>query len=99
MPDAVPIVTATPTIQSGLVLRWRVVANGDPFLSASRDCVMIHGDVKLATIEPWLDDARRAHELLRADRRAEARAMATHEHTGPFRDDLVPINRPAATKE
>lgn len=88
-----PVVTATPTIMSGLVIRWRAVVNGDALLSASRACVMIHGDVDLARIEPWLDDARRAHEALKADRRDEARALATHEHARFLSDELVPIER------
>jgi hypothetical protein len=95
-----PIITATPTIQSGLVIRWRAVINGDALLSASRACVMIHGDVDLARIEPWLDDARRAHDLLRQDRRDEAVALATHESPRFLSDELVPITRPqpAATE-
>jgi hypothetical protein len=90
---APPVVTATPTIMSGLIVRWRAVVNGEALLSASRSCVMIHGDVDLARIEPWLDDARRAHEALRADRRDEARALATHEHARFFSGELVPIER------
>lgn len=88
-----PVVTATPTIMSGLVVRWHAVVNGDALLSASRSCVMIHGDVDLARIEPWLDDARRAHEALKAGRRDEAAALATHTYDRPFGRDLIPIKR------
>src|SRR2546429_8075717 len=96
MSDAAPpVVTATTTIMSGLVIRWRAVARGDALLSASRACVMIHGDVDLARIEPWLDDARKAREALKAGRDGEARALATHEHAGFLSDDLVPIERGA----
>ena len=93
-PDPQPpaVVVATPTILSGLVVRWRAVVNGDALLSASRARVMIHGDVDLARIEPWLDDARRAHEALRAGRDGEARALATHRYARLL-GALVPIGR------
>jgi hypothetical protein len=88
-----PIITATHTIMSGIVIRWQAAERGDALLSASRACVMIHGDVDLARIEPWLDDARRAHQALKAGRDDEARALATHEHTRLLGGDLVPIER------
>ena len=93
-PDPQPpaVVVATPTILSGLVVRWRAVVNGGALLSASRARVMIHGDVDLARIEPWLDDARRAHEALRAGRDGEARALATHRYARLL-GALVPIGR------
>jgi len=92
---APPVVTATPTIMSGLVIRWRAVVNGDALLSTSRACVMIHGDVELVRIEPWLNDARRAHQALKAGRDDEARALATHEYAGLrlLGDELVPVKR------
>ena len=86
-----PVIIATPTI-TGLVLRWRASAEGESLLSASRNCVMVHGDVHLETIESWLDDARKAHELLRRGKREEAAAMATH--TKSFMSNiLTPINK------
>lgn len=88
-----PVITAAQTVMDGLVVRWRVSVAGPALLSASRDHVMIHGTVDLATIEPWLDDARRAHEALAHGRREEVAALATHEHGRTFGGDLVPIER------
>jgi hypothetical protein len=77
------VITASPSAQyGGLVLSWRVTTAGPALLSASRDHVMVHGTVDLATIEPWLDDARRAHEALKAGRPEEAATLATHEYHG-----------------
>lgn len=88
-----PVITATPTIMDGLVVCWRASVHGPSLLSASRDHLMIHGTVDLATIAPWLDDARRVHEALKAGRGDEAAALATHEYDRPFGHDLVPIER------
>lgn len=98
MTDSRPaaVVTADPTIMDGLVVRWRATTEGPTLLSASRDRVMVHGDVTLSRIEPWLADARRAHEALKAGRRDEAEALATHRFGRLLSDDLIPIERAGA---
>lgn len=92
-----PVVTATHTIMDGLVLRWYASLaaaeyGGRECLSASRNGVMIHGNVYLHDLpDEWVEAARRAHELLRAGKDAEARKLATHEAKG-FTGDLVAIS-------
>lgn len=72
------IVTTTPTIQDGQVLRWYPNENaarfGDEIASASRKDVLLDGPLRL--IEPILADVRRAHERLA--RREDVTDMAAH---------------------
>jgi hypothetical protein len=99
-----PVVTVTPTIMGGTVARWyrdeRSAENGRPVLSASRDGVMVHGEVYVASDRghwhlpgEWIDSAREAHAALTADRRAYLGHLATHTH--PFFGPLVPVANPA----
>lgn len=86
-----PVITATPTIQSGLVVRWRRSTEGPAILSASRHGVMIHGDVFLHDLpDEWIEMARRAHNWIKAGWEDGAQALATHRHARRF-GDLVPI--------
>ncbi|HLK00293.1 MAG TPA: hypothetical protein VKU39_10355 [Streptosporangiaceae bacterium] len=92
-----PVVVATQTVMSGLVVRWyRNIADAEThaeLISASRDGVLISGDVYLHDLpDEWIADAKRAHEALKADRREEARGLATHRHTKVFGGDLEKIS-------
>lgn len=88
------IVTTTPTIMDGQVLRWYTNEIAEeahrPLLSASRNGVQVHAE-HLHQVEHLLDDARRAHERLA--RGEDVTDMATH-HTRMFRP-IEPIQRPA----
>ena len=91
-----PVITADPTMGSGLVVRWRHSTEDRAILSASRDGVMIHGNTFLnAVLRRWIFDAERAHEAIRAGREDDAKAMATHERERPFGGDLVPVAQEA----
>ena len=93
-----PVCVAFPTIMDGLVLRWyRNLAGYDAnveLASASRDHVSVHGQI--GDLPPGvLDAANRALELLRADHRGQAAAMATHRPARFLSRELVPIERQA----
>jgi len=92
MPD--PIVTVTPTMQSGTVVRWRRALHGPACLSASREGVMIHGEQWLtgphALPARWITDAHIAHGNLLSGR--DVRHMATHHQRG-LAGPLEPIER------
>lgn len=78
----------------GLVIRWRYTPEGPAVVSASRNGVMIHGDVAFNEVtQAWIADAQIARDHLVAGRRALAKAMATHEYDRPFFGDLVPIKK------
>jgi hypothetical protein len=82
-----PVVTVTPTIQSGTVVRW-YRSTGDnerPVLSASREGVMIHGDVFWHAIpREWLNDAKDAHAMLRlTNGKRDMSRFATRNRRGP----------------
>ncbi len=98
------VVTVTPTIMDGLVVRWyrdldAAQAGGAiaSMASASRNGVLVHGYLHEVP-ERVLAEARRAHRLLseRRDADDEVRAMATHRPVFG-RDDLEPIQREEAT--
>lgn len=94
-PPLCPVITATQTIQSGLVVRWyrgmTGYQNQGAVLSVSRDGVMIHGDVFLHDLpEAWIGDAREAFADLRAGRVHKVIDLATHKHDG-FLGPLVPV--------
>lgn len=89
------IVTVTPTIMSGTVIRWfRSEAAADkcePVVSASRECVQIHDPRSFSLAErdavlPVADECRR---LLVLDKRDPVKARATHE--SPLFGDLRPV--------
>jgi hypothetical protein len=84
-----PVVTVTPTIQSGTVVRWYYSTaseeiNGRPVLSASREGVMIHGDVFWHDIpREWLNRAIDAHEMLNlSNGKRDVSHLATHSRRG-----------------
>lgn len=94
---AEPICVAYPTIMDGLVLRWwadldaYVDTDGDrELVSASRNRVSVYA---AGVPQEILDAAERAYELLAADRRDEARAMATHRPVRFLSREIVPIVR------
>jgi hypothetical protein len=88
------IVTVTPTVMDGTVLRWFDTddpeqAIGAPLLSVShhrldvRDGAEVPEDVQRAAIEAFAE--------LRTDRLADVRRFATHYRT--IRSGLVPIQK------
>lgn len=83
------IVTTTPTIMDGQVLRWYLseAAAKDRWeiVSASRNSIIISGDPHLT--DTILGDARRAHRRLAAGE--DVTDMATHRR-GP-RGSLIPL--------
>jgi hypothetical protein len=88
------VVTGVQTMMDGLVLRWyRTVREAEELtakLSASRNGVMIHGSVYLHDLpDEWLEEAQRAHELLKAAKRDAAMALATHRPRSLFGSKLV----------
>lgn len=72
------IVTTTPTIQDGQVLRWHLSEDsanyGDEIASASRNAILVDGN--LLKIEPIIGDLKRAYERLA--RGEDVTDMATH---------------------
>lgn len=85
------IVTITPTVMDGTVLRWYDADDdaGQPVMSVSRNRVSVleqdrvsPGDVRAAA---------EAHAALKADRYADVRSYATHYRTQ--RSGLVPITK------
>lgn len=81
-----PVITVTPTIQSGTVVRWyrSTDDNERPVLSASREGVMIHGDVFWHDIpREWLNRATAAHEMLKlSNGKRDLNYFATHKRRG-----------------
>ena len=81
------IVTVTPTVMSGTVVRWyrsESAAERDAeMVSASRDGV--HVSCYLHEVPADLMEAARgAYEALRHDRRADLKHLATHRRRGMF---------------
>jgi hypothetical protein len=94
-----PVIVATETPANGLVVRWRRGTEDFALLSASRYGVEIHGPAHVDDdLKQWITDAERAHEDLKAGRRAEARALATHESDPKF-GDLVPVKTPVTRED
>jgi hypothetical protein len=84
------IVTATPTIMDGLVIRWyaseRAEDRGSEVMSASRNGVRVYSFLHEVPAA-HMANAVRAYEYLRADRPGcedFARSLATHRRSGMF---------------
>jgi hypothetical protein len=93
-----PVVVAAHMLIAGLVVRWYRSENAADInrvvISASRDGVMIHGDVFLHDLPvAWLTAAGKAHEAIAAGRDDDARAFATHERKGFMNGPLVAVQR------
>jgi hypothetical protein len=79
-----PIITVTATIMDGTVIRWyasvQAADGGRATVSASRNCVMVHDLAEHAEAVPaeWLAAAEAAHAVLRQDRNADVKHLATH---------------------
>lgn len=96
-----PIVTVTPTIMSGTVVRWftslEAANRCEPVMSASRDRVVFHGDATADTVpKEWQDAAQMAHVALAAQGHRyyaptpeSVTVLATHEHR--LFGDVLPI--------
>lgn len=91
-----PVITVTPTVQSGTVIRWHrdllAAENNTPVLSASRDGVRVH-DAYLNTIPAtWVANATEVYEHLAAVRDADLSHLATHRRSG-LSGPLEPVTR------
>jgi hypothetical protein len=90
---ACPVITVTPTVMDGTVVRWYTgelaAEQGRPLVSASRNGVMIHGDVYIHDLPTsWLEAAQDAHVRIRAGQ--DVGGLATHRH--PFGSrELIPV--------
>jgi hypothetical protein len=86
-----PVITVTPTVMSGIVVRWYrcecAAAHGHALLSASRDGVHVTGR---QVPEAWLAAAARAHHALRERRDSDVAVFATHRRRFPS-GELEPI--------
>ena len=84
------IVTITPTVMDGTVLRWypRDDASGQPAMSVSRNRVEVHEKDLLGP--EHVQAAAEAHAALKADRYADVTGYATHLK---LRSGLVPITK------
>jgi hypothetical protein len=84
--EAEPVITVTPMIVAGTVVRWyhSTDDNERPVLSASREGVMIHGDVFWHDIpREWLNRAKDAHEMLKlSGGKRDVGHFATHKRRG-----------------
>jgi len=92
------IVTITPTVMDGTVLRWYPTddpaqAVGQPIVSVSRNRMEAHAEDVPEQVQR---DAIAAFAELRADRGADVRRFATHYRT--LRSGLVPIEKAGAAK-
>lgn len=87
------IVTVTPTVMSGRVVRWHLseIAEemNEPQVSASRDGVLVHGYLHMVQPE-ILTAATAAYEALSRDSGVDLEHLATHRRRG-LRGPLVPI--------
>lgn len=91
-----PVVTVTPTVMSGTVVRWHrdllAAENNSPVLSASRDGVRVH-DAYLNTIPAaWVANATEVYEHLAAAGDADLSHLATHRRSG-LSGPLEPITK------
>ena len=92
-PDPVrPVVTVTPTIMDGTVVRWYAsLADAEahrPTVSASRNCVLEHLEDVPAD---WRAAADAAHFAMRFNRHADMSSLATHTKTR-FMGPLAPVD-------
>jgi hypothetical protein len=85
-----PVITVTPTITDGTVVRWYpsldAAKRHDPVASASRNACVVDGDVP----EEWIRAAEQAHARLSADSDADMSHLATHRRR-LLMGDLEPI--------
>lgn len=85
------VVTVTPTIQDGTVVRWFTsladAEDCEPVVSASRNRVVQHRD---PVPEAWLVAAEAVWKALRSNPDADMRHLATHRRNG-FLGPLVSV--------
>lgn len=86
-----PVITVTPTIQDGTVIRWfaseSAVEYGRARVSASRNGVIVEG--YLHDAEPWIGAAQQAYEQLKRNDRTDMKHLATH--TNHWREGLKKV--------
>lgn len=82
-----PVITVTPTVMDGTVVRWYVnttaAETGTDVMSACREGVLINVHLHKVPVE-WLLTATQVHERLRKDRSADLAHLATHRKTRMF---------------
>jgi len=97
--DDAPVVTVTPTICDGTVVRWHrdvnAAANHRTVVSASRNGVSIHTEYLHEVPADWLTAANAAYEQLRRNRNADVGHLATHRNSIVRNGPLVPVEREA----
>ena len=97
-----PVVTVTPTIMDGTVVRWYRslddAESRDAVVAVSRNQVTFGRELLgvLGAIHPaWVTEAYRVHELLRADPRVDVSHLATHRRR-TLTGNLTPIPKETA---
>jgi hypothetical protein len=91
------VVTVTPTIMDGTVVRWHPDLNAAthrrPWISASRNGVSVHTTYLTDVPDEVVTAAREAYEVLRRDRHADLQHLATHRDSVVLNGPLVPADR------
>lgn len=94
-----PVVTVTPTICDGTVVRWHrdvsAAANHRMVVSVSRNGVSIHTEYLHQVADGWLVAAKAVYEQLRRDRNADVKHLVTHRNSVVSSGPLVPVQREA----
>lgn len=90
------IVTSTPTICDGTVVRWyrseQAAIDGNAQVTASRNGVSVPGVVDVQW-KPAVDAAWDIHRKLRRDRDADVSDVITHRMPFLRRRELIPVDR------
>jgi hypothetical protein len=76
------VVTVTPTIQDGTVVRWRRSVHAAACISASRNRVSVDDDNFHTLPAAWITAAMQAHDQLTRDPNTNLSHLATHRHDG-----------------
>jgi len=94
-----PVVTVTPTLADGTVVRWhlsvRAATNMSAVVSASRRGVAVHTTYLQEVPADWLAAATAAYEQLVRDPGAGLGHLATHRNSVVSNGPLVPVEREA----
>lgn len=95
-----PVITVTATVMDGQVVRWhrtvQAAATMRPEVSASRNGVAVHAQYLTDVPPEWVDAAKAAHSVMRCNRQADMRILATHINQGPSNGPLVPVEQKEA---
>lgn len=92
-----PVITVKATVFDGTVVRWHrsltAAENHHPFLSASRNGVMVHGEYLTDIPDELVAAARAAYEELRRNHDADLKHLATHRNRGFPNGPLEPVQK------